>query len=99
MNAMSLPAVQLADLPPEHQVRVEQGNYVNGRGRGQLMTVRELCEHLRLCANDLATAEINAQFGGFVIIDRNPIECQCGRCRREAKQARRERRADRRYDR
>ncbi|MBU0624713.1 hypothetical protein KKF05_00005 [Patescibacteria group bacterium] len=97
MNAMSLPAVQLADLPPEHQVRVEQGNYVNGRG--QLMTIRALHEHSQLCANDRVAAEINAQFGGFVIIDHNPLECQCGRCRREAKRARRERRADRRYDR
>jgi len=74
---------QIEGLPADHQVRVEMANYCNGVG--QLMTVAELHEHVEACERDPEVAEMNSQFGGYVICDHAPLECRCVRCRRRRK--------------
>jgi hypothetical protein len=88
MSAGSLP-VNLAGFPLCHLIRVDQGNYVNGRGR--LMTVAEL---LRAESSD---EERRGEYGGYEVIDCSPAECRCQKCRRERKAVRRAMRADRRH--
>jgi hypothetical protein len=89
MSAGSLP-VNLAGFPLCHLIRVDQGNYVNGRGR--LMTVAKL---LRAESDE----EQHGECGGYEVIDCSPAECRCWKCRRERKAVRRAMRADRRHTR
>lgn len=85
----------LSGLPDGHQVRVEMGNCHNG---GFLVTVRELRGHEAVRGSNPGLAELYAEIGGYVVVDRMPPECRCGLCRRRRKAERRARRAERRFE-
>lgn len=73
----------LEDWPDDHKVTVAMANYLGSSER--LMSLGALREHVELCGCDDEVAESNAQFGGYVIIDRFPLECRCKPCRGDRK--------------